>query len=111
MNGPRPSANAVDLARFKRQADLDRLIGTYTTRAAQLRTEGIPVDLILLTARFEVMMGVLATATGTDPDALMQDVDQAAIERALAQIDTLLGPTAGVNGTPRSAAPADEVPE
>lgn len=87
-NRPRPGANGVDLAQFAERAKFEALVGHYATRSNQLRALGLNVDVVLLTCRFEVFLGVLAQALGVESERLMLDVERQAVERALDRFDT-----------------------
>lgn len=81
-NRPRPQANGVDLAVFAERAAFEQLLDQYRATAAEAAALGLPAELILLTARFEVLVGVVADLAGLDPERVMFGVERDAVARA-----------------------------
>lgn len=92
-NRPHPQANGVDLAKFAERAAFERLTAHYAERANVLRSLGLNADVVLLTARFEVLAGILAEilaeALAIDPETLMFNVERQAVERALDRFEVI----------------------
>lgn len=96
-----PQANGVDLAalRARREAEdaFAQLNETWAAKALEAETAGLPSAALLLTARFEVLTGILASALGQDASDLMRTIEIAALPRAIQRVNTTLAQLAAVS--------------
>lgn len=88
---PKPSANGVDLAEImaerKRRADAEALNTRWQELAGEAAGLGIVPSTAIQTARYEVLVGVLADALGVEASEAMVTIESAALQRAIAAVE------------------------
>lgn len=92
-NRPEPAghANGVDLSAVLalngRKRQLAELAETWESKVPEAMAAGVAPAIIILTARFEVLVGVLADALGIEAGEAMLQIETAALSRGIVQID------------------------